>query len=87
MTNFSIAAIMNNRRNAEEFEENEIESKRRKLIVESMPNNNLGKFFDKTKFFQLFVSLPYFIRRDGNELLQFHYYTYFKNTGFLCYSR
>ena len=45
MTNFSIAAIMNNRRNAEEFEENEIESKRRKIIVESMPNNNLGNFF------------------------------------------
>ena len=45
MTNFSIAAIMNNRRNAEEFlsDENEMDAKRRKIIMESTPNNNLGE--------------------------------------------
>ena len=48
MTNFSIAAIMNNRRNAEEFlaDENENDAKRRKIILESTPNNNMGKFFN-----------------------------------------
>ena len=48
MTNFSIAAIMNNRRNAEEFlaDENENDAKRRKIILESTPNNNMGKIFN-----------------------------------------
>ena len=44
MTNFSIAAIMNNRRNAEEFldDEKEIDVKRRKIISETT-SNNMGK--------------------------------------------